>query len=423
MMRAVMVAMALVLTAAVASGQGRPVELRSANQLNVRNVDGAQVRDFIGNVHFVQPSERGQPVHLWCDRAQQYLEEGRIELMGNVRIVQDSVTLLGRQGTYHSRPRVATMNEGVRLERIDGMVLTAREGRYQAEERTAWFYGDVIVVDSVSTTRCDTLVYAQAGRRSMAKGRVSVLSPADGVTVLGDSLAHYGDLEYTIVPLRPRMVHVDTVHPGRIDTLVVTGRTMEAYRDSTRRYVVRDSVLFARNELSGRSGYALYRPSEGMVILLQSPVVWYDENQITGDSVAVLLEENRLNRVFVSGRAMAVSRSDSTLAERFDQLTGRELTLFFRDEAIERIEAVRNAISLYYLFEGDLPNGVNRSSGDRIVVQFEDGQVQDIVVHGGVEGIYRPEAMIIERERNFNLDGFRWHGHRPRRQGIELVVE
>lgn len=423
MIRTASVLTALVLVASGATGQGRPVELRSANQLNVRNVGGEQVRDFIGNVHFVQPSERGQPVRLWCDRAQQYMEQGRIELMGNVRIVQDSITLRGKQGTYLSRSRLATMHEGVRLERVDGMVLTARQGRYQADERTAWFHGDVVVVDSVSTTRCDTLVYVQTGRRSMAKGRVSVVSPGDGVTVFGDSLAHYGDLEYTIIPLRPRMVHVDTVFPGRIDTLVVTGRTMEAYRDSTRRYVVRDSVLFARNELSGRSGYALYRPSEGIAVLLQNPIVWYDKNQITGDSVAVLLQDQKLNRVFVSGRAMAVSRSDSTLTDRFDQLTGRELTLFFRDEAIERIEAVRNAISLYYLFEGEMPNGMNRSSGDRIVVQFADGQVQDIVVHGGVEGTYRPEAMIMDRERNFNLDGFRWHGQRPRRRGIELVVD
>ncbi|MEP0822575.1 MAG: hypothetical protein HRF44_06970 [Ignavibacterium sp.] len=419
-------ALVILLTAIVGElfAQGRrPVELRSAQQLNVREIEGEEVRDFIGNVHFVQPSEQGTPVHLWCDRALQFMKRGRIELMGNVRIVRDSITLTGRQGTYLSASRSATMREGVRLERVDGTTLTAKEGFYEAEERKATFTGDVVVVDSVSTTQCDSLIFFESGNRSHAKGNVRVVSPGDGVTVFADSLAHFGDIDYTIVPLRPRMVHVDTLAPGRIDTLVVTGRVMEAYRDTTLRYIVRDSVVFARNELAGRSGYALYRPSEGLVVLLKNPVVWYAENQITGDSIAVILQDGKLRKVFVAGRAMAVSRADTALPERFDQLTGREVTLFFRDDQIEKIEAVRNAISLYYLFEGTTPNGMNRSSGDRILVEFGDGQVQDITVYGGVEGTYRPENLILERERSFNLDGFRWHGSRPRRRGIDLVYD
>jgi lipopolysaccharide export system protein LptA len=402
---------------------GRPLELRSARQLNVRSIGGEEVRDFVGNVHFVQPADRGQAVYLWCDRALQYMQQGKIELTGNVRIVRDSITLRGPAGTYQTSSRSARMLSGVRLERVDGTTLTANEGYYEADARLARFYGNVIVVDSVSVTRSDTLIYYESGSHSIAMGRVSVVSPGDGVTVFGDSLVHYGDIGYTIVPRRPKMVHVDTVSPGRIDTLVVIGRVMEAYRDTTQQYVVQDSVLFARNELAGRSGYALYRPAEGLVVLLKNPVVWYGENQITGDSIAVMLQDQKLRSVFVAGKAMAVSRADSSLRDRYDQLIGRQVTLYFRDDNIERIEAVRNAISLYYLFEGTTPNGLNRSSGDRIIVEFSDGQVQDITVHGGVEGTYRPENLIVERERNFNLDGFRWHGNRPKRKGIDLVLE
>lgn len=405
----------------LAAQSGRPVELRSARQLNVRTVAGEEVRDFVGNVHFVQPSEGGGLVQLWCDRAQQYTKQGRIELTGNVKIVQDSVTLKGKQGTYFSKTRDAMMLAGVTLER-DDMTLTALQGFYDADARKARFFGEVIVVDSVSTTRCDSLTYFDNGDRSIAVGRVSIISPKDRVTVYGDSLVHFGDIDYTIIPKNPKMVHADSVGWNRIDTLVVVGRVMESYRDTAVRYIVKDNVLLARNDLSARSGYAGYWPAEGLAVLMQQPVVWYAENQIFGDSIAISMEHQRLRKVYVSGKAMAVSRSDSVLSERFDQLTGRELTLFFGGENLERIEAVRNAISLYYLFDEATPNGVNRSSGDRIIVQFTDGQVDEITVHGGVEGTYRPED-LVRRERTLNLDGFRWHETRPLRRGTEITVE
>jgi lipopolysaccharide export system protein LptA len=396
--------------------------LKSAKQLNLRSVAGETVRDFIGDVHFVQPSKDGGLVQLWCDRAVQFTTQGRIELTGNVKIVQGGVILRGKQGTYFSTTRNAMMLAGVTLER-DDMTLTALQGYYDADARRAKFFGEVVVVDSVSTTRCDSLTYFDEGDRSIAVGRVSIVSPRDRVTVFGDSLAHYGDIDYTIIPKNPRMVHADSISWNRIDTLVVIGKVMESYRDTSVRYIVKDSVLLARNDLSARSGYAAYWPAEGLAVLLKNPVVWYDENQITGDSIAITMEDQRLKRVYVAGKAMAVSRPDSTRTRRFDQLTGRELTLFFGGEDLERIEAVRNAISLYYLYDGLAPNGVNRSSGDKIIVQFTDGQVNEITVHGGVEGTYRPEDLVVKQEGTLNLDGFQWHGSRPKRRGTELIVD
>lgn len=398
------------------------IELRSARELNVKKIGDEEVRDFKGNVHFVQPAARGGTVKVWCDRAQQYMTQGRIELLGNVKIVRDEVTLTSTRGTYYSATRRAKIQDGVRLEQR-GTVLTAREGDYFTDEKKAYFTGDVVVLDSASTTFSDALTYFEEGEKSIAVGNVKVVSPADGVTVFGDSLVHFGEINYTIVPKNPRLVQVDTSSTGGLDTLVVAGKVMEAYRDTSSRFIARDSVLMVRNELAARCGEAIYMPSEGLIVLLKQPLVWYAENQVSGDSIAVRLEKHKLRSVYVEGRAMAVSRSDSSLKSRFDQLTGRQLTLYFAKDNIEKIEAIRNATSLYYLFESERPNGLNRSSGDKITVYFTEGQVEEIKVVGGVEGQYMPEPMIDQREQKFNLDGFKWHGNRPKRRLTEISTE
>jgi len=407
----------------LSQASGSVVELKSANELNVRTIGGEEVRDFVGNVHFVQPAENGGIVNLWCDRALQFVRLRRIECYGNVKVTRDSTILTAPEGTYYDGTRHAKMIKGVRLER-PRMVLTAVEGDYDTGEKRAHFRGNVVVTDSLSVTACDDLTYFETDDRSISVGHVSIVGRQDAVTVYGDSLVHYGTIDYTIVPLNPKLVQVDTTGGGLPDTLVVTSRMMEAFRDTSLRYVARDSVVIARDDLAAICGDAVYRPAEGLVILRKQPVVWYDVNQISGDSIAVRLRHHRLESVYVHGRAMAISRADTSSAERFDQLTGREITLYFSQGGIERIEAERQATSLYYLFDRDLPNGANKSSGDSIIVNFQDGLVDRIKVVGGVEGEYLPEPMIRGgREQLYNLDGFKWYANRPRRRGVTITWE
>ncbi len=418
------IAVAVFLCAGVANAQtGKVIELRTANKMERSVINGEEVRDFVGNVHFVQPSDSGGTVKLWCDRALQFIRSGRIDCFGNVKLVRENVTIYAKEGQYFDKTRKAVLKKGVRLER-PGTVLTALDGDYDVDAKKAHFVGNVVVVDSVSTTTCDVLTYFDGDERSIAVGRVTVTSPRDAVTVFGDSLVHFGSIDYTIIPSNPKLVQVDTSALGRLDTLVVVSRTMEAYRDASQpHYVASDSVRIVRNELAAVSGRGFYRPGEGLLILTRQPVVWYDRNQVSGDSIAVRLENGRLRSVFVAGRAMAVSQSDSLLTGRFDQLTGRTLTLYFGEENIERIVAERQSISLYYLFENAVPNGANKSSGDKIVVEFMDGLVRHISVAGGVEGQYIPEPLMVGRERFYDLDGFQWYTKKPRRMNTQIILD
>ena len=64
---------------------------------------------------------------------------------------------------------------------------------------------------------------------------------------------------------------------------------------------------------------------------------------------------------------------------------------------------------------------MNKSSGDRILIDFISSEVDRIKVIRGVQGQYFPEKMIINREQEYNLDGFRIFGNRPKRQGVKIV--
>ena len=57
---------------------------------------------------------------------------------------------------------------------------------------------------------------------------------------------------------------------------------------------------------------------------------------------------------------------------------------------------------------------MNKTSGDRIIMNFVEGKVRTIRVWGGVEGQYYPENMIKGREREYEIPGFFLRADRPR---------
>jgi hypothetical protein len=188
---------------------------------------------------------------------------------------------------------------------------------------------------------------------------------------------------------------------------------MEAYRDSLRRLVATDSVEIVRSDLSGTAGVALFYTQGDSILLRRSPVVWYQRTQVSGDSINVYLRKRKLRLVRVMGDPFAVSQSDSLHPERFDQMTGDLMLLTFAAQGLEKIDVEAHAISVYHLYEDSTGNGLNKTSGDRIIMGFRDGKVQWIKVVGGVEGDYYPENMVKGREQEYAIPGFLWRGGRP----------
>ena len=55
--------------------QQSKIDLRRADSLEVKTLNGEEVRELIGNVHFVQFPTSGGLVKVWCDRALRYMEQ------------------------------------------------------------------------------------------------------------------------------------------------------------------------------------------------------------------------------------------------------------------------------------------------------------------------------------------------------------
>jgi len=260
-------------------------------------------------------------------------------------------------------------------------------------------------------------------KKSVAQGAVTVYSVTDNITITGRRLEHWSERQFSRVTEQPVLMQVDSSAPGKYDTLIVRSKVMEADRDTLKLLLAIDSVEIVRTDLAAVCEVAGFYTAADSILLRGAPVVWYQDTQITGDSINVFLKRRKLSHVNVMGNAFAISQSDSVFRERYDQITGEFMRLQFADKGLQRITVDTRAISLYHLYEDSLANGLNKTSGDRILILFEDGKVESIRVVGGVEGQYFPENLVFGKERDYEIAGFQLHANRPRMYSSENPTE
>jgi hypothetical protein len=401
---------------AVHAQDKKPIVLENADSLVGREIKGENARELWGHVRI-----RQENVVIECDRAIQFIGPGLVELMGHVTVRDDSVTITTPRGMYHQDARKAEGFDGIILD--DGRSkLKARYGQYFVNERRAYFEGRVSARDSASTLVADSLWYFRPERRTLAMGRVTIDLPGDRMMLRGGRFDHDAARGFSRMALDPILVQFDTAASGAVDTLVVRSQVMESYQDSVRRLLAIDSVRFVRGDVAGIAGLADFQTRRDSIALRRAPVLWYQRTQVRGDSIDVRLLDRKLDRINVLGNAFAASQSDSTRPLRFEQLTGDTIVMQFAGSALAMINVETRATSVYYVYEDSLANGLNRTSGDRVVMSFADGKVESIRVSGGVEGQYYPENLVHNREQTFNLPGFVWREDRPRLRWIPSAL-
>lgn len=404
-----MLVMIFVISCLSYSQQSNLIILQNADEFAGKRLEnGEDVRELTGNVNFRQGDAR-----VWCDKAIQFINRNEVELIGNVKVVRDTITLTSKRGRYFGNLHKADGEGNVKLV-TPHVTLYADIGTYYLDEKRAFFQRNVKVVDSTSIIYCEQLTYYEKLRKSEAVLNVRIVNPNDNVTMFGNYLIHSDSTRYSKMTDNPRMIQIDTTEKGEIDTLAVKSMVMEAFDDSTKKMIIKDSVVIVRGGLAARSGLVKYFRQNEKIELYNNPIVWYQENQVTGDTIFLSLEKNRLKTASIRTRAFVLSQSDSTFPNRYNQLTGRTIRMTFKENKLQETFVERNAISLYFLYNDSTGNGVNKTSGDAITMKFDAGKPNTIYIIKGIEGSFYPENLLVKDETMYNLDGFLLRNDRPK---------
>ena len=424
------------------TAQQESVHIR-ASTLTGATEQGKALRRLIGDVRVLQGD-----THLWADRATQYLARKEIlfrgnvlivergdslsadsvlydtrnkigQASGNVRLTDGEVVVHAPAGRYFTDQKKAQFNEGLRM--VDSTtVLTSQAGTYFSDARRAELYGDVHLNHPEARLTADSLTYYRERDVSRARGHVLIerwdqetadtAESASRTFIFGGRAYNDEQMGYSRVEDQPLLMHLRG-DSSKTDTLLIRARKLEAARtDSLRRLTATDSVRIWQHDFAAVADSAVYDQyttgedsTREETRLFESPVAWFQETQVNGDSLHTQGRSGSIDSLFVYQNAFAAQQD--TLG-RIQQLSGHRLLGLFHEDALRRLEVGPNAESVYYLTneQGD-PSGAVRVSGDSIAFSFREDALQEIRVLSGVQGTHYPQNQLPP---SLKLPNYRW---------------
>jgi hypothetical protein len=148
-----------------------------------------------------------------------------------------------------------------------------------------------------------------------------------------------------------------------------------------------------------------YALSDSTIRLLKKPIIWSNNNQITGDTIYLFLNNRKPEQLLVFENAFAINRVDTT--QYFNQLKGNKLSAWFEDGALVKMKTKGAAENIYFALDEEKKFvGMNHSSAQSIEVNFEDNEVSKVVFINQLNGKMSPLGQTQKESQQ--LKGFKW---------------
>ncbi len=460
------------------------INIEHADLFSYKEVNGVKLKMLVGNVWLSQ-----KDLSLFCDSANFYNDENRVEAFGNVHIQQsDSVDVYGEILKYNGNTRKAVLKKNVVMTDhqmklttdtlyydiatktgkyltggtlLDGQTkLFSKRGYYYSTSDDAFFKDSVVLIDPQYTLTCDTLQFNSKTHRAIFHGNTVIVSEEstilcsegwydteqdiasfgkntsvvnDSQTLNADSLYYnrntaFGqamknvvwndaaqnlkiESEYAEFYERNDFIiatdHALLTDYSSNDSFFLTADTLKSNFDSLagyRNFFAYHQVKMFRSNLQGVCDSLFFSYKDSVFRMFDNPVLWNDENQLLADTIRILMKNKTVDGIQLISNAFICNRTDEGL---FNQIKGRNIYGYFKDEELNKMYVEGNGESVYYgQNDAKAYVGVNKSTCSNMWVRFANQKVDRITFLELPEATFTPMQKI--NPADFMLENFIW---------------
>lgn len=416
-----------------------------------------------GNIKMIQ----GDSLTVYADHLYYNGDTKIARLRNNVRLENKELTLYTDSLNYDRKNNVGYYFLGGKI--VDSTnVLTSTNGKYYPNHDIAVFQNNVVLNNKDFDLFSDTLKYETVGKVAY------ILGPSDIVQDSTRIYSEYG--WYNTIKDNAKLInnsHIRDLEGRRLsaDTLFYNQRTGEAegfknvalrdssqaillnggygiYNEKTNKgfmvdratiidfssadsmFITSDTIYYdasKENNTHIKAYYNVqswhvdfqslcdslfYNSKDSTAQMFGTPILWNENNQITGESIKMYTKNETINKVEIIGSAFIYSKED-TLA--INQVSGKHITAYLADGKISKADVSGNALSIYFVEEDnesaseDTPTeyvGINRAESSELHLYFgKKNQIKKIVMTPSSNGVmYTPDK--INQPKVTKLDGF-----------------
>lgn len=361
------------------------------------------------------------------------------------RLVDSINTLVSRKGYYDATSNFASFKRDVKVTNPD-YIMTSDSLRYNAHTKIIYFVTETDVVDKDTNTfnyqsglyntltrtfdsskgkgrsqnytiEGDKFFFDDIKKISKVRGNVVMKSLEENMTIYSQASDTYNN---NFAKVYDRAYIAKVTEEG--DTLFITADTLVSIDDvdpKKKRLLAYHNVKIFKNDLQGKADSLEYRSADSILYFYNKPVLWSDGNQMTADSISMLIENNSISKIFMDFNSFVISQDTS---QNFNQIKGRKMIADFRKGKLNKVFVNGNGESIYFALDEKtgLLTGMNNVLCSNIIIRFRDGKVSNISFIKQPDGNFIPPHEITEE--NTRLTDFKWRAdERPIKSDVVKV--
>ncbi|MEP6736483.1 MAG: OstA-like protein [Chryseolinea sp.] len=359
------------------------------------------------------------------------------------KLVDSINVLVSNKGWYNLTNNMASFKKDVHVKNPD-YTMTSDSLEYNSKTKVIFFRTPTTVVNNdssvfvynggqhnTSTKRAEleegkgesldyrirSQAYQLDGIRKIYKlrGDVVMTSKKENLIIYGQATDYYKTLGISKVYNHAYAAKIT----DNSDTLFISADTLVSVENvdpTKKRLLAYHNVRIFKNDLQGIADSLEYRESDSTIYMYRGPVLWTEGNQMTADSIHMLLKNKTIEKIFMNVNSFVISQ-DSLL--NFNQIKGRKMTAEFKDSQINRVFVEGNGESLYFMLkekeEGAV--GMNKIICSKILIRFKQGKLNNMSFYVQPDASFIPPHEI--KKEDLTLKGFVWKpDKKPTRSGV-----
>tara|TARA_B100000809_G_C15095430_1_gene514808 strand:- start:114 stop:1778 length:1665 start_codon:yes stop_codon:yes gene_type:complete len=273
--------------------------------------------------------------------------------------------------------------------------LYAEKGEYHTTTEDSYFSKHAVVETPKYILKGDSLYFNSKTTNGHVFGKVIIHSKKDSLFIFGKEAVRNGVLG-TMKVFGDRAL-MEKIHG--LDTTYILADTLFAIEDTLtheqERILAYNDVMIYKQDLQAICDSLVNDFKDSTIYFYNEPIMWNDENQISGDTVKVVSVKKEISRVYTHGHSFTIKNHHGT---QYDQIKGRNTVTYFKDNELEKVKVFGNGECLYYINdeEDKTFTGVNRIECSEMTVKFTDKAMSDITFLSLPDAHFYPPKLLTD---------------------------
>lgn len=172
-------------------------------------------------------------------------------------------------------------------------------------------------------------------------------------------------------------------------------------------------VKFFRPDLQGMCDSLVWLSKDSAMVMYNNPVIWSVKNQMTADSIRLVMKNGVLDTMALYNSAFLISLDDTG---KYNQIKGRDMAGYFKKNELFKIKVLGNAETIYWGREEDRTLiGIQKAYSSDMLIFIENNQLKSISYLGTTTGTIFPEKDVSPYD--LLLKNFKWvEDRRPKKR-------